>query len=579
MSEMNVQTWECGAENAGDVIATLEGTTLTISGKGKMENYYEFSYGKLDTNEVKINYYKEYLLGYGKIGIKDYNDCYYSNGMQKYTDLYYIERQPAFIQLKAELDKNQGLREKWEQEYRKELEKLNEKRYETVTKKVSIKTPWYGKSITKIVIEEGVESIGDFAFKSCYGIQEIVFHNKLIEIGHRAFEDCINLKRIINYNPVPQILNWYDKNPFDVLERGTSSQRIKIPFLCVPLNSMKLYENAPVWKKFNYTKPIKESHEDNSPEWLKAEIEKKKEEIEVLNCKLLLLKGIEGNPKHVAQFMSLFNQRDGLKYLTHDFDESGEFDMDSFLTEIRKVCVENFGQLEIPKSLTELFNNFVNEKNPKWTAFDNQFNAKEITSGWSSSEWEEAKVSKLHPVKYPKFAEIIKDFKRTTRIESPNLEKLINKIFDDGNFEIDIKKDLRKADFYTHVGEFKSALETIFEEIQKRSDSDEKKKVTVEYNRSTDDDFFVCKLKITHHNSYPTKEEDVLLKEWLSLEKGSMGKIAERLQGYCHWSVVTKIEDKPLKVNILREKETPTQEDIDASEVDGFTHILTYYYH
>jgi hypothetical protein len=27
---------------------------------------------------------------------------------------------------------------------------------------------------------------------------------------------------------------------------------------------------------------------------------------------------IEPNPKHVADFMSLFNQREGLKYLTHD---------------------------------------------------------------------------------------------------------------------------------------------------------------------------------------------------------------------------------------------------------------------
>jgi len=329
--------------------------------------------------------------------------------------------------------------------------------------------------------------------------------------------------------------------------------------------------------------PEKESAEVNTSEQIDEQIlsiEQEIKELEDKKSELLLTKslmrGLKGNPKHVARFMSLFNQRDGLKYLTHDFDESGDFDTESFLADVRKVCTENLGQLEIPQTLKDLLNQFAFEKTPKWTAFDNQFNPKEMQFGWSASE--EAKDNKLHPIKLPSFAEIIRDFKRTTRIESPALEALIDKVFADETFEIE-KKNLRKADFYTHIGELKPALETIFGEIKKRSDSEEKKKISVEYKRSTDDDSFVCQVKITHHNSYPTKEEDVLIKEWLSLEKGSMGKIAEHLQGYCHWSVVTKIEDKPMKVNILREKETPTQEDIDASEVNGFTHILTFYYH
>jgi hypothetical protein len=156
-------------------------------------------------------------------------------------------------------------------------------------------------------------------------------------------------------------------------------------------------------------------------------------------------------------------------------------------------------------------------------------------------DWQEGKTGGLHPIKQPPFAEVIKDFKRITRIESPNLETLVDKVFDDKTFEIG-KRDLSKADFYTHVGEFSSALQTIFEEIQQRGDTDEKKKVSVEYKKTgTCDDFFIRNVVITHHESYPTRDDEDLMKDWLALEKGNMGRIAKLLQGYCHWSVITKI--------------------------------------
>jgi hypothetical protein len=270
--------------------------------------------------------------------------------------------------------------------------------------------------------------------------------------------------------------------------------------------------------------------------------------------------------------MALFNQREGLKYLTHDFDESGEFNYEDFLSQAKEVCTENFR--ELPQTLKDLLNQFAFENKPQWCALDKDFNLNKIETGWSASP----KDSKLHPLRHPQFAGIIKDFKRTIRIESPCLETLIDKVFADKIFEIE-KKDLQKADFYTHVGEFKTALETIFEEIQKRSDSPDKKKISVEYKKETCGDYFVRKVIITHHNSYPTRnDEDALIREWLSLDKGNMGKIANHLQGYCHWSVETAIDGKPVRVNILREKDTPYNETIDASEVKGFTHILTFYY-
>jgi hypothetical protein len=560
MTNKNVQTWECGAENATDVIATLDKHTLTISGKGEMRGY--IYYG---ANAGIVRGMEE--------GISSCCD----------DDQVYVST-----------------------------------------------APWCPHDISNVVIEQGVTSIGDCAFKDCTILNTIVIPTSVVHIGAGAFANCAKLTSITIPDGVTSIgagafvncarltsvtipksvtcIEWWLAAPgaeagirydaFGGCSQLTAITNLKLrpqdnvkfddeilknTTLFVHPSVIDVYKNIPVWRNFNKIEAI-ETDKD-SPEQIKKQIsainekiEKLEKERDELHLKQALMRGLKGNPKHVAEFMALFNQRDGLKYLTHDFDESGEFDMETFLAQARKICTENFEKLELPQTLKALLNQFVFESKPEWGTFDAAFNPKEIKSGWSAAEWQEVKGSKLHPIKDPQFAEIIKDFKRTTRIESPNLEKIIDKVFADETFKLE-KEDLSKADFYTHVGEFKTALETIFEEIQKHGDSPDKKKVSVEYKKETCCDYFVRKIIITHHNSFPTRnDEDALIKEWLSLDKGNMGKIAEHLQGYCHWSVETCINENPVRVNILREKETPTHEAIDISEVKGFTHILTFYY-
>lgn len=557
------KTWECGSNNSSNVIATLKGTTLTISGEGYMDNY-----------------------------------------------RYFISHSNKRI------------------------------------------APWYGESITSVVIEDGVEDIGEAAFKNCIGLHSVIIAESVTSIGIGAFANCSALERInipksvehIGYNAFSGCktlktvtipcditisafrnceslttinimdgvrglgLHWYSND--GSLVNGCSSletivnenlvpqnisgktfeddedenRHYRYVKLYVPASALNAYRKAPHWSNFKTILPIEDIDNCRNAELIDEEIEnleRKKadieQQIEKLRFKKAMMRGLKGNPKHVAEFMSLFNQRDGLKYLTHDMDESGDFDYEAVLNLAQKVCTENFEEMEIPLTLKELLNQFVFEENPMWNSFDSEFNETVIESGWSSDDWEEGRNSKIHPIKIPQFAKIIRNFKRVTRIESPYLERLANKVFADDDFEIE-QKDLSKADFYTHVGEFKTALETIFSEIQKRSNSPDKKKVSVEYKRDgCDDPFLIRKIIITHHNSFPTRnDKEALIKEWLSFEKGSMAKIAEHLQGYCHWSVETCIEDEPVRVNILREKETEPHEAIDAA--DGFTHILTFYY-
>ena len=191
----------------------------------------------------------------------------------------------------------------------------------------------------------------------------------------------------------------------------------------------------------------------------------------------------------------------------------------------------------------------------------------------------------MHPIRNEEYEKIINDFKRITRIESSNLNKLIDasieSVFDNELKYFKIEKiDLSKADFYSHVGYLKIALKAIFEEVKKRSSSPEKKKITIKYERSiSEDGYYLRKIMVTHYDSFPTKELGLILKEWH--EKGNMGKIKEKLRGYCHWSVETIIDDAPTKIHILKEKQTPDYEILECKPEElpkGFTHILTFYY-
>ena len=296
-----------------------------------------------------------------------------------------------------------------------------------------------------------------------------------------------------------------------------------------------------------------------------------------------------GNPKHVADFMSLFNKRDGLKYLTHDYDENDDFKIDAFLIEANKVFTNTTKKISIPNRLWQIVNQFAfnnkQDEQIKWTSISADYEKPIYNKiGWASEELQNwSRKNNLHPIKDPKYKKIISDFRRITRIEPRNLDVLINKIIDKifndckHDFYFDLR-NLEKADFYTHVGNLKEAIECIFEEIKERTDNEDKRKIKIDYSREAIDDYFVRKINITHYNSFPPKELTVLLHEWLSLEKGNMGKIGQKLQGYCHWSVKTNVDGKPVKVNILRDKDIPEFENIEQNEIVGFTHELTFYY-
>lgn len=76
--------------------------------------------------------------------------------------------------------------------------------------------------LENIILHDGVNSIGEFAFSNCQNLKSIVIPNSVVSIGYYAFENCSRLESVVL------------SNNLDVLEEGVflncdSLERITIP--------------------------------------------------------------------------------------------------------------------------------------------------------------------------------------------------------------------------------------------------------------------------------------------------------------------------------------------------------------
>lgn len=75
--------------------------------------------------------------------------------------------------------------------------------------------PWYGYvgRIKKVVIEEGVENIGNMAFRDGYALEEVTLSEGLVSIGSRAFACCASLRKL----ELPESVENINENAFTAL--------------------------------------------------------------------------------------------------------------------------------------------------------------------------------------------------------------------------------------------------------------------------------------------------------------------------------------------------------------------------
>lgn len=285
-------------------------------------------------------------------------------------------------------------------------------------------------------------------------------------------------------------------------------------------------------------------------------------------------------PKDVADFMKLFEDREGLKYLTHDFDDSGNFDIKSFLEKSKIVFDDNSKKYSIPQSLFSIINQFAFAETPKWG-----YGGGNITQGWSSPKWVNWSLQhKKHLKRSEEFEKVISAFRDYTKIEAPKLKKIIDECvlekFGDSYKSINLSiKDADKVTIYTHVDDFKLAFKLILDGIKKRIEEG-KNEISISCLRKTEGDYYKREIRICHHNSYPAEPLDEFIKKISEEQKGELGDAIRKMRGYCNWSIESVWENQHIIVNILQENSDLGVDFLDFSEtqVAGFTHILTFYH-
>ena len=64
----------------------------------------------------------------------------------------------------------------------------------------SNQSPWYDQHIKRIIIDDGVTTIGEFAFRDCSNLTSVTIPNSVTEIRGHAFSNCIYNHRTTKTN-------------------------------------------------------------------------------------------------------------------------------------------------------------------------------------------------------------------------------------------------------------------------------------------------------------------------------------------------------------------------------------------
>ena len=277
-------------------------------------------------------------------------------------------------------------------------------------------------------------------------------------------------------------------------------------------------------------------------------------------------------PGITAEFLSLFGVPSGLKFLTHDFDPDSNMTMTTVIKQVRSIMSSQKYNFKLPRSLYGLIINFLSGE--KWYDYNNVSHRTNLSSG-GLKNWIDSNAT-LHPISSPQYGNEIQDFRKTVRISKPVLPELISSFISKTTsvqyLQLKTEK-LDKADFYTNVNRLiHFIIGKVLNDIAQRNSTAED---LISYQRSSWNEFRLCKILITHMDSEANPFDEVQKKIFSG--GGALYELAKNCQGYCDWTVEANFEGEYKRWRILSAQNLPEIETIDKSEIKGFTHIFTFY--
>ena len=102
-------------------------------------------------------------------------------------------------------------------------------------------SPFKEYEIRKAAIEDGITSIGKYAFYGCSGLTKLTLSHSVTSIGNSAFEDCIGLEKVTSFAEIPPVCS---SNVFDGVNKINCE-------LIVQIVSVVAYKQARGWNEFS----------------------------------------------------------------------------------------------------------------------------------------------------------------------------------------------------------------------------------------------------------------------------------------------------------------------------------------
>lgn len=274
-----------------------------------------------------------------------------------------------------------------------------------------------------------------------------------------------------------------------------------------------------------------------------------------------------------ANFLSLFGVPSGLKFLTHDFDPDDNLTMEQMINNANYL-LEKSG---INGSIYALLNNFINGKG-EWYDFRGKKHSMFLKSpellAWC------AQFPEFHPIRSSKYSNEIQAFRNTVRLSKPNLSSIVKDIVQQEKYLSGLKidtQDLDKADFYTNVFSLRTIIKDVLVDIAQR---DQTADVNIAYKREGSlemgQKYEKCEIHICHLMSSANLFRVVTSK--MQTDGGALSNLMTRCRSICDWAIEANFEEDGYKRwRILDSSHSCEVEDLEPSQVIGFTHVFTFY--
>ncbi len=268
-------------------------------------------------------------------------------------------------------------------------------------------------------------------------------------------------------------------------------------------------------------------------------------------------------PMKTADFLSLFEHREGLKYLTHDFEPNSGMTMVSLVENARKIL--NGKEYAIPKSLYSLIKGYID--GVSWVdCFGEKHKSFLQTDDWRKYEQIEPFA---HPITTNAYGEEVQRFSETIRVRKPHLQDLLDAVPEAKKVKVE-KLDLNTFDVYTNVYVLTSILRDILKDFIQR---DRNHLVRICCERGFFSGYRTYSIKLIQNKSAANSIEEVQSK--LKKGGGALFRVLGLCESFCDWSIEGDFEGKPLKWRIL--DSTGGREIEEIQKTTDFVHTFTYY--